>query len=275
MENQKKARIRIHRLNQAGKIYCECGGRVLNGGKLNVWNESNHNHYSDSSSAEENSDVDHKKRHHKKSSKKAKKHKNKRKASSSESQSSDSDDSSSEEEVVKRKKQKKHKKSKRRHHHKDAENADDAHRARAHGHAHGHGRNHEGNPDEDSDVKISKEPDRVHYISSGEDEKGHHKRFKRTDVRRDEAGRFEEKPLKSKWDSPTEEHHDRRRWVSNFCSDDHSSFDWIEWTESNETHTNFVANEEKKPDVFIVEASRMHAELKLSLESILVKTKTS
>lgn len=148
------------------------------------------------SSDDENSAVQHKKRHHKKS-KKVKKHKSRKKETSSESDSEDSSsDSSSEEEVAKRKKQKKHKKSKRHHRHNDDDD-DDAVAI-------------DNSGDDIVDVKVSKESQKIHYVSSGEDER-HHRGTKRVDEGKKPRGSlFEEKEIKSKWDSPTEDYERKR-----------------------------------------------------------------
>lgn len=135
--------------------------------------------------------IEHKKRHRKKSSKKAKKHRSKRKRSESQS-NSDSDDSSesssnssSEEEIVKRKKQKKHKKNKKRSRHEiHAEHTDD------------------------DDVKVLHEPPKVHYVSSGDEERQRiAKSSKRTDDRKrvHDSIVVERIQYKSRWDSPTAE----------------------------------------------------------------------
>lgn len=138
----------------------------------------------------------HKKRHHKKS-KKVRKHKSKRKDSSdSDSDSSNSSDDSSDAEVVKRKKQKKQKKSKRRHRHEtkgsSAADDSDAHNA-----------------------KNAKEAQqKTHYSIDDDDERQRQKKNKRIDEMKKLRGTdpaFDEKGIKSKWDSPTGDDYDTKR----------------------------------------------------------------
>lgn len=140
----------------------------------------------------------HKKRHHKKS-KKVRKHKSKRKDSTSESDSdSSSSDSSSDEEIVKRKKQKKHKKSKRRHRHDTNESVAGA-------------IDSGGEHIDDAQVKIIKESQKIHHVSSGDEDQQRYRKNKRVDEMKKLRGpAFEDKEIKSKWDSPTDDYERKR-----------------------------------------------------------------
>lgn len=136
----------------------------------------------------------HKKRHHKKS-KKVRKHKSKRKESSdSDSDSSNSSDDSSDAEIVKRKKQKKQKKSKRRHRHetKGSSAADDS----------------------DAHTKTAKDAQKTQYAVDDDDERQRQKKNKRIEEMKKLRGAdsaFDEKGVKSKWDSPTGDDFDAKR----------------------------------------------------------------
>lgn len=138
--------------------------------------------------------MGHKKRHHKKS-KKVRKHKSKRKDSSdSDSDSSNSSDNSSDAEVVKRKKQKKQKKSKRRHRHEAKDNS--------------------AAEDSDGHPKNAKEAQKTHQSVDDDDERLRQKKNKRIDEMKKLRGTdpaFDEKGIKSKWDSPTGDDYDTKR----------------------------------------------------------------